>query len=78
MLKSMITGKPISKLFILIITLIQATLAGCTKERVYGNIYQGVRMQKQAEQHAGDLDKMPEYNEYREERREVTTEKSDE
>jgi len=78
MLKSMITGKPISELFILVITLFQATMTGCTKERVYENIYEGVRMQKQAEQHTDDPDKMTEYNEYRKERREVTTEKSDE
>ncbi|MEN8142100.1 MAG: hypothetical protein ABFQ82_00715 [Thermodesulfobacteriota bacterium] len=57
--------------------LVLLAMAGCAKERVYEGIYEGVRMQDQAEQHSDDPDKMPGYDEYRKERLEIIEERSE-
>lgn len=53
------------------ITAILAGAAGCTKERVFENIYEGVRMKEQAERQPADPEKVPGYTEYERNRQEI-------
>ena len=68
---------PTIKTLVLVAAVILATMAGCSKERVYEGIYEGVRMQDQAKQQADDPDKMPTYDEYSKERQEVIQEQQE-
>ncbi len=40
------------------------SLPGCSKERVYQNIYEGVRMKDGADRQPADPERMPPYEEY--------------
>lgn len=47
-----------------------ANLSGCSKERVYESVYEGVRMQNEADRHPEEKDpeKMPGYDKYQRDR----------
>lgn len=61
------------KIFALAAALILINLAGCSQERFYEGIYEGVRMQDEAERKPAELDsdRMPGYDEYKKERQQV-------
>ena len=52
---------------------LSANLSGCAKEKVYESVYEGVRMNDDADHRKEELDaeKMSDYDKYRRDRRDI-------
>ena len=51
--------------------ILSVALPGCSKERMYQNVYEGVRMKDGADRQPADPERMPSYEEYQRDRQNV-------